>query len=51
MYGLWLLPKMISLVIAVDQVEQIGHVKVTNDDHDHHLDHDDDAIMMMKMTL
>ena len=28
-------------VIAVDHVEQIGHVKVAIDDHDHHLDHDD----------
>ena len=43
MYAFWLLPKMISLVIAVDQVDQLGHVKVAIDDHDHHFDHDDDA--------
>ena len=30
-----------DVVIAVDQVEQLGHVKVANDDHDHHLDNDD----------
>ena len=37
-----------TLVVAEDDVViAVGHVKVANDDHDHHLDHDDDAIMMM----
>lgn len=30
-----------DVVIAVDQLEQLGPVKVANDDHDHHLDNDD----------
>ena len=30
-----------DVVSAVDQVEHLGHVNVTNADHDHHLDNDD----------
>ena len=39
-----------SLVVAEDDVVSAVD-KVANDYHDHHLDHDDDAITMMKMTL
>ena len=30
-----------DVVITVDQLEQLRHVKVANADHDHHLDNDD----------
>ena len=35
-----------DVVIAVDQV---GQLKVANNDYNHRLDHDDDAIMITKM--